>query len=192
MKKIAYAFLVLSLLGAAPRSAPPSGYAVLKLEAGVWDADLSYVDAKGKPVHQHAVQRNTLMANGLWMINDLYMPPIPPAGHRYHGHGVWGYDAQRGMFTGIWVDAFYHTMRYDSGTFDPKTSTLYWTGEQSDGHGHMAHVRNLEHFEGRKRVFAMYYTSWRTGKESLCGTLTFTRRPGATDPSRADDTDQLP
>jgi hypothetical protein len=178
------------LLGVALR--PPSGYDVLKLEAGVWDADLSYLDAHGKRVHQHAVQRNTLMPRGLWMVNDLYMPGMTPRAARYHGHGVWGYDAERHMYTGIWVDAFYQTMRHDMGTFDPKTSTLYWTGEQSDGRGHMAHVRNVERFLPNKRVFEMYYTNWRTGKETLCGTLTFSRRPGASDPSAADDTDQLP
>lgn len=180
-----------SIAHAAPSPAQPAGYGVLKLETGTWDADLAYPAANGKIQHLKAVQKNSLIANGAWMLNDLYMDGGKPGAPRYHGHGVWTYNATTQRFEGIWVDGNFASMRHDNGTWDAATKTIYWFGEQPDYKGHTAHDRFEEQFKGNTRIFRMYVISGKTGKQRWCGTLTFTRRPG-TDNSHDDDTSALP
>lgn len=191
------ALLLIPLVCAGPARAqnappPPAGYDVLKMEAGTWDGDLAVPDANGKIQHYPAVQRNSLIAEGTWMLNDLFMPGAKKGSPRYHGHGVWSYDPARKVYAGTWVDQNFATMRQDSGVYDPATSTLYWTSDQPDNKGHIGHFRFVEQFLGDKRIFTMYVLNAKTGKEILCGTITFTRRPGVDPAKNEDDTSSLP
>lgn len=168
-----------------------SGYQILKMEAGTWDADFPITGKDGKVQHLRAVQKNTLMAKGTWMLNDLYMPMSDPSKPRYHGHGVWTYNPATQRFEGTWVDQNFRSMRYDSGTYVSATSTLYWYGEQPDDKGHTVHRRFEEHFMGNMRELRFYTMGWKTGKEIFCGTLTWHRRAGS-DKVNEDDTSTLP
>lgn len=182
-RKVASASLImaaslLALTSPTTAASGKDGYAVLKMEAGTWDADFPMPDAHGKVVHMKAVQKNTLMANGTWMLNDLYMPMSTSNAPRYHGHGVWTYNPATQRYEGIWVD---QNLR----------STLYWHGERPDGKGHASHFRFEEEFKGEHRVFRIYTLGWKTGKQHYCGALTFSRRPG-TGRVNEDDTSQMP
>lgn len=172
----------------AASSAP--GYQVLRMEAGTWEADLP-VTTGGRVQHLKAVQKNTLLGKGMWMINDLYMPMSNQHAPRYHGHGVWTYNPATKRYEGTWVDQKFAAMRHDTGTYDTSTSTLYWYGEQPDYKGHTVHWRFEEHFSGSKRELRFYTIGWRTGKQHYCGTLTFQRRAGS-DKVNEDDTSTLP
>ena len=66
----------------------------MKLEAGVWDADVTFYNADKVAGHDTGVQVNEPMVNGHWISNDFHIAaskefPV------YQGHGVLGLRHRR-------------------------------------------------------------------------------------------------
>jgi len=157
-----------------PANAPPE-LQVLKLEEGVWDADITFPPAKpdDPPGKAKGVQVNTLKSDGRWMQNEFQVDGTP-----YQGTGLWGWDPIQGKYIGIWVDNNDHRIRHDTGTFDPATATMTWTAEMVQADGSVAPLRFTEQFKGDTRIFDMVAIGPKSGKEFPLLTIVFTRRPG--------------
>nr|WP_295375202.1 hypothetical protein [uncultured Sphingosinicella sp.] len=74
---------------AAPAAAVDAKLAVLAMEAGIWDADITFPSNEpGKPNRKaRGVQENELRSGGMWMLNRFSVDGTP-----YQGTGVWGYE----------------------------------------------------------------------------------------------------
>ena len=138
-----------------PAAIPDSVYAPIKMEAGTWDADVTFYDDDKPSGKGKGVQVNTLLTNGHWIVNDFKIPAEgknPP----YQGHGTWGYDPVAKTYVDTWVDTNDLAVRTDYGYWDAAESTMVWSSKQPDGQGHFVDYRMTEEFKGDQRVFTFY------------------------------------
>ena len=160
--------------GSAPISADV--YLPMKLEAGTWDADVTFY-TDGKPLgHDISVQVNELLGNGHWITNDFRIAASKefPA---YQGHGVWGYDTVAKTYVDTWVDTNDLSVRTDYGFWQADKQTMTWSSKQNDGKGHFVDYRMIEEFKGDKRTLAIYQLGLAKPIEHLLIKMDFTRRP---------------
>jgi hypothetical protein len=146
---------VLILIGeaaSAQEAPPPKGLEVMALEAGVWDADITFPSNQpGVPDRKaKGVQDNELRSGGLWMLNRFSVEGTP-----YEGTGVWGYDRVTGRYSGIWADNNDQQIRMDDGRWDPATRTMTWSANSADPQGRYTRYLFTEKFEGDIRRFDM-------------------------------------
>jgi hypothetical protein len=169
---------------AAPPATPPAAlYEPIRLQAGVWDADISFFDpATGqRSGGAKGVQTNVLLANGHWVTNDLQVwgaegNTAKPA---FQGHGVWGWDPVARQYVDTWVDTNDGAVRTDYGFWHAETRTLHWTALQPDGNGHSVNYRMAEAYEGDdKRTLTFYQVALQSGRLVKLAEMRFTRRPG--------------
>lgn len=151
----------------------PKELAVLALEEGVWDADITF------PSHQEGVpdgkakgvQVNRLRSDGNWMLNEFSVDGTP-----YQGTGVWGFDPATGEYIGIWTDNNDHRIRNDRGRWDAATNTMNWTAEMVQADGQVIPLKFTELFQGRTRVFHMDAIAPKSGKVIPLLHIIFTKR----------------
>lgn len=148
----------------------------LKLEEGVWDADVTFFEGEKETGKAKGVQVNTLLANGHWITNDFRIPAngnLPP----YQGHGVWGYDPVARTYVNTWVDTNDRAVRTDYGFWYAKENTMVWSSKQPDGQGHFVDYRMTEEFKGNVRVFTVHQLAMVRPNPYLLLRIVFTKRP---------------
>jgi hypothetical protein len=165
MPAFVFAFLVavalaicLPAVGAtepAPTAIPDSTYAPLKMEEGIWDAEVTFYDSDKPSGHATGVQKNSFLANGHWMINEFRIAADGklPA---YEGHGIWGYDPVAKTYVDTWVDTNDLAVRTDYGYWNEAEQTMTWSSKQADGKGHFVDYRMTEEFKGDTRIFTFF------------------------------------
>jgi|GEM_PF-1177035 len=133
----------------------PDIYAPITMEAGTWDATVTFYDGEKPTGKGKGLQVNTLLTNGHWITNTFTMPAMDsfPA---YEGHGVWGYDPVAKTYVNTWVDTNDLAVRTDYGYWQPKEQIMTWSSKQSDGAGHFVDYRMTEEFKGNVRVLSIY------------------------------------
>jgi len=161
---------------------PASTYAVLAMEEGTWDADVTFYDAEDKPNgHATGVQVNTMLANKHWIVNEFKIPANdknPP----YEGHGVWGYDPVLKTYVNTWVDTNDFTVRTDYGYWHEPEKTMVWSSKQNDGNGHFIDYRCTEEFKGNTRIFTFYQLGMYKAVPHPRVKIVFTKREQASSP----------
>ncbi len=150
------------------------GLEVMAMEAGTWDADITFPSNDPAKPDQKAkgVQVNRLKSGGMWIINEFSVDGTP-----YEGTGVWGYDRTTGRYSGIWVDNNDQQIRMDDGRWDPEKKTLIWSANIADPEGRYQRLLFTEKFEGSIRRFDMVALT-RKGEVPLVR-MVFTKRPEA-------------
>lgn len=138
------ACLAVALIGIAARSsayaqdggapAPPSPTAehkILAEEAGTWDASVKAFMAgpDAPPMVSKGVEVNEVLPGGLWVISRF---KGEFGGMPFEGHGQLGYDPIKKKFVGTWIDSMSPTIMSMEGTYDAKTKTLTYKGENID------------------------------------------------------------
>ena len=145
----------------------------LALEAGTWDADITFPPAAegGAPTHAKGVQVNTLRSNGMWMLNEFSVDGTP-----YEGTGLWGWDSATRSYVGTWGDNNENRLRLDRGAWDEATQTLTWTSEMVQADGQHIPLRFTETFRGDLRIFDMTALHPKTGAPIPLVHIEFHRR----------------
>ena len=175
---LAATIIAASPLGAqtAPQLPPPvltgeAADAILAMEAGTWDADITFPSNEaGKPDSKaKGVQVNRLRSGGKWIINEFTVEGTP-----YEGTGVWGFDRTKGRFSGIWVDNNDRQIRADDGRWDAATKTMTWSANMPQPDGAWTRLLFTEKFEGNVRRFDMVALT-RRGEVPLVR-MVFTKR----------------
>lgn len=152
--------------------------AILAMEAGTWDADITFPSNEaGKPDSKaKGVQVNRLRSGGKWIINEFMVDGTP-----YEGTGVWGFDRTKGRFSGIWVDNNDRQIRLDDGRWDAATKTMTWSANMPQPDGAWMRLLFTEKFEGPVRRFDMVALT-RKGEVPLVR-IVFTKRAGDDTPA---------
>lgn len=152
----------------------PKGLQVMAMEAGVWDADITFPSNDPAKPDQKAkgVQDNELRSEGRWIINKFQVDGTP-----YQGTGVWGYDRSTGRYSGVWVDNNDQTIRADDGRWDEATKTMTWSANMIMADGRQQRLLFTEEFKGDTRLFNMVALT-RKGEVPLVR-MVFTKRKGA-------------
>jgi hypothetical protein len=180
-----YAFALPLLLAIAPIAAaqdaptvPADTYAPMAMEAGTWDAAITFYEG-GKPSGTATgVQTNTLLANGHWVTNDFRIEGTATM-PTYHGHGVWGYDPVARTYVDTWVDTNDLSVRTGYGYWQPKEQVMTWSAKQNDGKGHFIDYRLVQEYKGDTRVFSIYQLGIVAPNPHLLVRIEFTRRKEA-------------
>ncbi len=146
---------------------------VMALEAGTWDADITFPsNDPAKPDGKaRGVQVNELRSGGMWMLNRFSVEGTP-----YQGTGLWGWDRTTGRYTGTWTDNNDAQMRMDDGRWDEATRTMTWTADMVQPDGRHMRMLLTEEFKGETRLFNIVALT-RKGEVPLVR-MVFTRRPG--------------
>ncbi|MBX3620744.1 MAG: DUF1579 family protein [Rhizobacter sp.] len=182
MRRLSIALGAALCLHGAARAAEPAPpaevYRPIALEAGTWDADVTFYEADKPSGQARGTQVNALLANGHWLTNDFRIPASDkfPA---YQGHGVWGYDPVAKTYVNTWVDTNDRTVRTDYGYWQAGEQTMVWSSKQSDGNGHFIDYRMVEEFKGDTRVFTVYQLGIVKPNPHPLVKIVFTRRAGA-------------
>lgn len=93
--------------------------AVFAKDEGTWDAEMEITPAPGAPpMHQKGVSTNRRIGGGRWLLVDF----VAETG--FEGHGVYGWDASTGRYTGAWVDSMQTAISRADGTWDDATKTM--------------------------------------------------------------------
>lgn len=172
---LALAFAVSLIAGAVAAQTPPPAPELLPmaLEAGVWDAEVTFPASTpgGEPTKAHAVQDNTLRSNGGWIINEFHVEGTP-----YSGSGFWGWDAATRRYVGVWGDTNEHRMRQDIGYWNADTRTMIWHTDMVRPDGMVTPMKMVSKYDGDRRTFDIFAVGYKTGTETLLVHMDFTRR----------------
>jgi len=103
--------------------------AVFEKDAGDWDVEMEICPAPGAPpIQLKGTSVNRLIGGGRWLVIDH------KAESGFEGHGIYGWDAATGKYTGVWVDSMQTCITRAEGTWDPATRTMTFvtTGTHGD------------------------------------------------------------
>jgi len=102
--------------------------AVFAKDEGVWDAETEIRPAPGAPpVAMKGVSTNKRIGGGRWLVVDYR------ADSGFEGHGIYGWDAATGKYTGAWVDSMQTAISRSEGSWDPATKTMTFHVEVTHG-----------------------------------------------------------
>ena len=108
---------------------PPPELAVFQKDVGTWDAEVEIRPAPGAPAQlSRGVAVSKLIAGGRWLITDFKNETSG-----FEGHGVYGWDAGRKQYTGVWVDPARSSLVVANGTWDAAKRTLTFSAEAKFG-----------------------------------------------------------
>lgn len=108
-------------------------HAILKDFEGTWDVTGKFWPEKDRPALEGKfTQKSRLSCNGLWLV---YTTEGELGGKPYEGHGLMGWNEQKGKFVDTYVDVRSDGMDTFEGAWDDptKTLTLVWEGLGADG-----------------------------------------------------------
>jgi len=102
--------------------------AILSEDAGVWDAETEIRTGPGEPPMRQKAMSTNRMVGGRWLTMDY------KADSGFEGHGLYGWDAAKRKYTGIWVDSMQTAMARGEGTWNPaaRTATYEFTTTHGD------------------------------------------------------------
>jgi len=157
-----------------PLPKPGPHHAHLAKVAGTWDATVEHFGPPGTPPQvSKAVEVNTLDSSGLWLISDF---KGQFQGQPFQGHGMSGYDADKGRYTGVWADSMSTTVMLTQGSCDGTGRIRTMTSEGPGMDGKMTTWKMVDEEKGADaRVFTMS-TPGPGGKDQVMMKITYTRR----------------
>ncbi len=117
-----------------PKSAAPEGsaipsspeHAVLAHDVGVWTAQVKMWMEPGAEPQESVGREVNRMMGGLWLVSD-FRGSI--GGEEFQGHGIYGFDPIRKLYTGYWFDSMNPVSMPLEGSYDAASQTLTMNGE---------------------------------------------------------------
>ncbi len=93
--------------------------AVFAKDEGIWDAETEVRPAPGAaPVRSKGVSTNRRIGGGKWLVVDYR------SDSGFEGHGIYGWDAGAGKYTGVWIDSMQTAISHAEGSWDPARKTM--------------------------------------------------------------------
>jgi len=85
---------------------------------GDWDLELTIQPTPGASPSVLKGKAQRRLSGGRWLISDLQ------ADSGFEGHGVYGFDATRGRYVGVWADSMTPVFAHSDGVWDKATKTF--------------------------------------------------------------------
>jgi hypothetical protein len=156
----------------APRFTPPlpsPEHRVLEKDVGTWDADVE-IRMPGAPLQRsRGVAHNRLVAGGLWLVIDFKNETTD-----FEGHGVFGYDPQKKVYVGTWVDSMRTFLAPMEGTWDAEKRTMTFIVDHVDPNGPMRWRETTATVDDDTYVYRVFMPA--PGGEAEVMTTTYRRR----------------
>jgi hypothetical protein len=110
---------------------PPPGpeHAQLKELAGTFDAQVTMHFEGGKTADSKGMMKRQMILDGRFLQED-YDGTF--GGKPFKGVGISGYDPSKKKYVSIWADSVSNALMVSEGTYDAKTKTYTYTGEEVD------------------------------------------------------------
>jgi len=119
---------------------PGEKHEILARKVGSWDATLNIT---GMP-ESKATYTARMDHGGLWLVGEYRGEFM---GGPFSGQDLQGYSAEKGKFTGVWVDSWIDTPLLLEGDYDAATQTLnLWTESKDLATGRPFRERHDTHF----------------------------------------------
>src|SRR5947208_374462 len=129
---------------------PTDATAVFDKDVGTWDADV-LVRFPGGESRSRGTMRARMMA-GRWLLADFSTETGD-----FHGHGVYGWDPQRGAYVGTWVDSMRTFLAVGEGHWDAAARTMTFRYEfDLPGRGRVTQRDVTETRSPDEQVFRSY------------------------------------
>jgi hypothetical protein len=157
---------------APPMPQPGPEHAVLKEDAGTWDASIEVLMPGAPSAPSKGVEVNAVGCNGLCLITDFKGEVM---GGPFQGAGVTTWDSQKKKYIGSWTDSMTSGLATTEGTWDAAKKTLNSTMATPDGAGGTVTLRSTVVYSAGKRVFSLFMPG-PDGKEVPSMRITYTRR----------------
>jgi hypothetical protein len=112
---------------------PPPGpeHEILGRDVGVWDATIEMTFPGAPPMTMNGVETNTLMG-GRWLVSQYESDMM---GQPFEGRGITGWDPEKKVYFGVWVDTMSADMTHAESTYDSETKTMTGWMEMPDPMG---------------------------------------------------------
>ena len=162
-------------LAAAQPAMPTPGpeHALLKEDAGTWDATIELLMPGVPPGASQGVEVSTLGCNGMCLSTEFKGTLM---GAPFQGAGITTWDPQKKVYIGSWSDSMTPGLMTSESTWDAAKKTLSGTSLTPDGNGGTVKLRSvIEYTADGKRVFSMFMPG-PDGKEVPSMRITYTRQ----------------
>jgi hypothetical protein len=137
---------------------PGEMHKLLAQSDGEWTADISmWMDPNGQPTKSKGSMTNKMIMGGRYQEGSYKGDMM---GQPMEGRGITGYDNAKKQFESTWIDNMGTGVMKMTGTYDPSTKTITFTGNQVDPmSGKEMKVREtLELVDASTQVMTMYMT----------------------------------
>jgi hypothetical protein len=152
---------------------PAPEHAVLKQEAGSWDATVESFMAPGQPpVLSKGTETGTMLGD-FWLVSDFKTDMM---GQPFTGHGTLGYDPAKKKYVSTWIDSMTPTLALGESVYDAATRTFTGWLDGLDYAGKPTKLKTVTTFKDPStRVFTMSLKG-PDGKDVTALRITYTRR----------------
>ena len=156
---------------AAPKPGPE--HAVLKEQAGTWDATVESFMAPGQPPVLSKGTETGTMVGDFWLVSDFKTDMM---GQPFTGHGTLGYDPAKKKYVSTWVDSMTPTLALGESDYDAATRTFKGWIDGLDYAGQPTKIKTVTVWKDpATRVFTMTLNG-PDGKDVTALRITYTRR----------------
>jgi Protein of unknown function (DUF1579) len=170
--------ITLGALSTAPAlaQAPPQPgpeHALLKAEAGTWDAALEMAMPDGTKMTAKGVQTDAVGCNGLCLITDFKADMM---GMPFEGHGLTTWDPAKKKYVGSWADSMTPGMATTEGTYDPAAKKMTTWMEALDPSGTVGKMRSENAYPDADHKSMTMFMKGPDGKDAEGMKIVYTRR----------------
>jgi hypothetical protein len=113
-----------------PEPPPPAPeHKLLKDLVGTFNADVTIYVGSDQKMESKGTMTRQLILDGRFL-QESYDGTF--AGKPFKGMGLTGYDTNKKKYVGVWVDSVSNAMMTSEGTYDAKTKTYHFSGDDLD------------------------------------------------------------
>lgn len=154
---------------------PGAEHALLAKLEGTWDSKVKAWFGAGKAEESTGIMVRKMILDGRYL-EERYSGTV--MGKPFKGLGVFGYDLDQKKYFMTWMDNFGTGLMVNYGTYDAKTRTWTYVGEDDNPQfeGKVKTRDVLRMITDNEMVFEMYRTPVSTGKEFKIMEITYTRK----------------
>ncbi len=149
----------------------PTELAVFQKDVGTWNAEVEFRPAPGAPADvSRGVALSRLIAGGKWLVTDFKNESTG-----FEGHGVYGWDAARKVYTGVWVDNMRSSLIVSDGVWDAGKRTMTFSSKARFGDQEMSWREVTESKDADTQIFRTLFPLPGGGEFEMM-TVTYKRR----------------
>jgi len=102
---------------------------------GTWKSHWKLLDGDGNVTREiKGRATNEWIVGGRW-VQSTFTTDLDMGGEAFHGVGMFGHDNTTGEYHNVWFESNRTAVQYDTGTYDARTRTFTFEGEQPGGNG---------------------------------------------------------
>lgn len=114
---------------------PSKAHAYYEPIIGAWETNWKLLDQDGVVRREvKGTATNEWIIGGRW-VQQSFVSEIEMGGEKFNGIGMFGHDNTTGEYHNVWFESNRTAVQYDIGTYDAKTKTFTFVGDQPGADG---------------------------------------------------------